>query len=68
MRWNTASQQRGFMIYKKFQDKQLSVLGMGCMRFPTLEGTNEIDEKQTEEMFDYAIKKGVNYFDTAWAT
>lgn len=54
------------MIYKKFQDKQLSALGMGCMRFPTIEGTNEIDEKQTEEMFDYAIKNGVNYFDTAW--
>ena len=54
------------MIYKKFQDKQLSALGMGCMRFPTIEGTNEIDEQQTEEMFDYAIKNGVNYFDTAW--
>ncbi len=55
------------MIYKKFQDKQLSALGMGCMRFPTIDGDMaRIDEKKTEEMFDYAIKNGVNYFDTAW--
>ena len=55
------------MIYKKFQDKELSALGMGCMRFPTIDGDmSRIDEKKTEEMFDYAIKNGVNYFDTAW--
>ena len=55
------------MIYKQFQDKQLSVLGMGCMRFPTIDGDiTKIDEKKTEEMFDYAIQQGVNYFDTAW--
>lgn len=54
------------MIYKKFQDKQLSALGMGCMRFPVIEGSGEIDEEKTAEMFDYAIKNGVNYFDTAW--
>ena len=56
------------MIYKKFQDKQLSALGMGCMRFPVIEGSGEIDEEKTAEMFDYAIKNGVNYFDTASIT
>lgn len=42
----------------------ISSLGMGCMRFPTKD--NVIDEAQVCEMFDYAIKNGVNYFDTAW--
>ena len=37
------------------------------MRFPTVDGDiSKIDEKKTEEMFDYAIANGVNYFDTAW--
>ena len=55
------------MIYNSFQDKKISALGMGCMRFPTLDGDmTKIDEKKTEEMFDYAIANGVNYFDTAW--
>ena len=54
------------MLYNQFQDKQLSSLGMGCMRFPVIEGGGQIDEEKTAEMFDYAIKSGVNYFDTAW--
>ncbi len=55
------------MIYKDFQGKQLSALGMGTMRLPVVDGQNHvIDEKATEEMFDYAINNGINYFDTAW--
>ena len=55
------------MIYKKFQDKQLSALGMGCMRLPGGGyGNANIDEEQTKKMFDYAIEHGVNYFDTAY--
>ena len=55
------------MIYKKFKDKNLSALGMGCMRFPVLDGDfNKIDVEKTAEMIDCAIKSGVNYFDTAW--
>ena len=53
------------MIYKNFQDKQLSLLGFGTMRFPLLEDGN-IDEVQVEAMVDYAMNHGVNYFDTAW--
>jgi len=55
------------MVYKKFQDKMLSALGFGTMRLPLLDGDpKHIDEKATAEMIDYAIKNGVNYFDTAW--
>lgn len=55
------------MVYKKFQDKMLSALGFGTMRLPLLDGDpRHIDEKATAEMIDYAIKNGVNYFDTAW--
>ena len=53
------------MITKEFQGKQLSLLGFGAMRLPTLaDGT--IDEAQVAEMTAYAIDHGVNYFDTAY--
>ncbi len=55
------------MLYNNFQDVKISALGMGCMRFPTLDGAdNQIDKEVTREMVAYAIEKGVNYFDTAW--
>lgn len=55
------------MIYKNFQDIKLSALGLGCMRFPVLEGNDAvIDQDAVQEMVDYAIAQGVNYFDTAW--
>ena len=55
------------MIYKEFHGKRLSSLGLGCMRLPTVGGKDaEIDVKRSEEMFDYAISNGINYFDTAW--
>lgn len=55
------------MIYKKFGELQLSALGMGTMRLPVKNNRNcEIDLEQTQKMVDYAIKNGVNYFDTAW--
>lgn len=53
------------MIYRDFQDKQLSLLGFGAMRLPqNPDGT--IDEPQVEQMVRYAMENGVNYFDTAY--
>lgn len=53
------------MIYSDFQDKQLSLLGFGTMRLPTL-SDGSIDEAQVGKMVKYAMDHGVNYFDTAW--
>ena len=53
------------MIIKSFKDKKLSLLGFGTMRLPMNED-GSIDEVQTREMVDYAIRHGVNYFDTAY--
>ena len=57
------------MIYKDFQDLKLSSLGLGTMRLPNkgVNGDNTpIDEEETARMVEYAINKGINYFDTAW--
>ncbi len=55
------------MIYKKFQDIELSALGMGAMRLPVVDGNDgRIDEAAAGEMVAYAMEKGVNYYDTAW--
>lgn len=43
---------------------QLSILGFGCMRFPT-KGTG-IDEERSIAMIHEAINQGINYFDTAY--
>lgn len=52
------------MIYNEFKGKKISALAFGAMRLPTIEG--KIDERQTFDMVDNAIKNGVNYFDTAY--
>lgn len=54
------------MIYKKFKNLNLSTLAMGAMRLPTVIDTNQIDEEATTKMVEYAMKKGINYYDTAW--
>lgn len=55
------------MIYHDFQGLKLSALGMGCMRLPVVDGNEAIiDEAATEEMIDYAMAQGINYYDTAW--
>ena len=55
------------MIYREFQDIKLSALGFGCMRLPVKDGVYaNIDEGLAAEMVDYAMKNGVNYYDTAW--
>lgn len=45
-----------------------SLLGFGCMRFPTtkVDGKDVIDRERAAQMIDNAIKQGVNYIDTAY--
>ena len=45
-----------------------SLLGFGCMRFPTVnkDGKDVIDRENAAKMLDTAIKSGVNYIDTAF--
>ena len=55
------------MIYKQFQELQLSNLGMGCMRLPVMEGNDAVvDQAAVEKMVALAMGRGVNYYDTAW--
>lgn len=50
---------------------KVSLLGFGMMRLPSVngrsarEGNEEIDQEMVNELVDYAIKHGVNYFDTS---
>ena len=46
---------------------KVSLLGFGCMRWPMIEkdGARVIDQEAVNEMVDYALAHGVNYFDTS---
>ena len=50
---------------------KVSLLGFGMMRLPSVggrsarEGNEEIDQEMVNEMVDYAMGHGVNYFDTS---
>ncbi|MDE5622913.1 MAG: aldo/keto reductase, partial [Alistipes sp.] len=48
---------------------RVSLLGYGCMRWPTVPGAgdsgNNIDQEAVDRLVDYAIEHGVNYFDTS---
>ena len=50
---------------------KVSLLGFGMMRLPSTggrsarEGNEEIDQEMVNEMVDYALAHGVNYFDTS---
>jgi predicted aldo/keto reductase-like oxidoreductase len=48
---------------------EVSLLGYGMMRLPQKEGEEgapfELDQERVNELVDYAIAHGVNYFDTA---
>jgi len=45
---------------------QVSALGFGCMRLPTLGSADRIDEAASTKLLHDAIDGGVNYVDTAW--
>lgn len=60
------------MTYRSFSDlgdDKVSLLGYGCMRWPTVpspDGKGDmIDQDAVNELVDYAIAHGVNYFDTS---
>ncbi len=53
------------MIYTDLKYDKLPLLGLGCMRLPTLEN-GKIDESHTRKMVELALENGVNYFDTAY--
>ena len=47
---------------------EVSLLGFGCMRWPMVDdgkGGKIIDQEAVNEMVDYALEHGVNYFDTS---
>ncbi len=55
------------MIYRDFRGIKLSALGMGAMRLPVIDGDDSrIDVETAEQMVDYAMSQGINYYDTAW--
>ncbi len=55
------------MRYRDFFGRKVSALGFGAMRLPKSgERDSDIDVGQVNEMVAYAMKHGVNYYDTAW--
>ncbi|MDE6783524.1 MAG: aldo/keto reductase, partial [Paramuribaculum sp.] len=50
---------------------EVSILGYGCMRWPTVagesarDGADEIDQEAVNDLVDTALAHGVNYFDTS---
>ena len=53
------------MDYREMAANRVSLLGYGCMRFPTDDAGN-IDEARAEALLLRAYEAGINYFDTAW--
>jgi len=45
--------------------EKVSILGYGCMRWPTLNGSDTLDQDEINRLVDKAIEYGVNYFDTS---
>lgn len=49
--------------------ENIGLLGLGCMRLPSLPSDNprnsQLDQEQINQMVDYSLEHGVNYFDTA---
>ena len=56
------------MIYNTLGKTNLKVsrLGFGCMRLPTKNSNDEIDEVEASKMLEYGIEHGINIIDTAY--
>ena len=55
------------MDFKQHNNRNISRLGFGCMRFPLVEGSDwKIDEEKAKALLLDAYNKKVNYFDTAY--
>ena len=55
------------MYYREIAGVKVSALGMGNMRLPTVDGQERlIDEEKAQEIIDYAMSHGINYYDTAY--
>ncbi len=59
------------MLYRKFGagDWEVSILGFGCMRLPTLDGipiSENINVEEAAAMIRHAVERGINYLDTAY--
>ena len=55
------------MYYKELAGETVSALGMGCMRLPKINGERDkIDWTKAQEIIDYAMLHGINYFDTGY--
>ncbi|MBR2262755.1 MAG: aldo/keto reductase [Firmicutes bacterium] len=55
------------MYYKEIAGVKVSALGMGNMRLPVIDGQeSQIRQDKAEEIIDYAMSHGINYYDTAY--
>ncbi len=53
------------IIRRRFKDIEISLLGFGGSRLP-VKNQNEVDMAELDNMIEYAISHGVNFFDTAF--
>lgn len=67
----TTEKKLGKMTYRKNikTGEDVSLLGYGCMRWPSVDGEAgseaDLDQEMINKMVDYAMEHGVNYYDTS---
>ncbi len=63
------TEQMTYRTFPSLGEDKISILGYGCMRWPTVlskDGKGDlIDQEAVNELVDYAMAHGVNYFDTS---